>query len=304
MLWIILCVITAALYAISTIIDNYVIDVFFKENCPQSVKTINGRFYLVMAIILLPLFGQQIGSINNAILATLAGALMSLSGIPYVLGFKNENATSAAVYFQMQPLFFLLADFFFLGQPLNGTQILGFIITLTAPIVIIFSNRRATARKHSAYAALMFLAHVVIAAVSGTLFAHVGSNSAVSPFAIFSFFVLGRAISDNLLSLLPSWRKRFKYVRRRYGAKLITPQVINLIICAAADFLYRFTLILVATSIASVVTHALELIFTFILGIILTLIWPRFGREELTRRKILAHTAAVILALTGIFILK
>ncbi len=302
MLWIILCVATAIIYSISTFFDNYVIDVFYKSKTPQAVKTVNGRIYLIFAAILLPLFAKDIGSINNAILATFAGFIMSLAGIPYILGFKNEESTGAAVYFQMQPLIMLIADIAFLGKDFSPMQGLGFIVTLCAPLVIIFSNRRKSAREHSLFSAGMFLTHVTLASVSGAIFASIGNRA--SAFSVFAFWILGRGISDFLMSFTPSWRKRFKYVRRRYGLKMLVPHIFNVTICVVADFLFRFAFTITATSLASVVTNALELIFTFVLGIILTLIIPKFGREELTKRKIIAHAIAVAFAIAGIIILK
>ena len=57
-------------------------------------------------------------------------------------------------------------------------------------------------------------------------------------------------------------------------------------------------------AIVSVVANASMMILTFVLGIILTIIWPNFGREKLKKRRVLAHLVATVLAVIGIIMLQ
>jgi hypothetical protein len=109
---------------------------------------------------------------------------------------------------------------------------------------------------------------------------------------------------DCILGLVPKYRKRHKYILKRRPKAYIGTVVLNQCICAFADCTYRYGLILSITAVASAVTNAAELVLTFTLGIILSLIWPNFGREKLQRHLIIAHIIAVILCVVGIIIIQ
>ena len=138
---------------------------------------------------------------------------------------------------------------------------------------------------------------------SSAIFAYLGKNN--DAWTIYGFYIFGRGFCDFCLThFIPSWHKRDKYVRKRYGMRLLLIQGSNLIIYTGADFLMRYVYTIAPTSLSSVVINALELIFTFLLGIILTIFWPKLGREKLKRHTIIAHAVAVILAVIGIIILN
>ena len=100
------------------------------------------------------------------------------------------------------------------------------------------------------------------------------------------------------------WQNRMKYIWRHKKWQFLASEGINQIICIIAEFLSRYALIIGIASLVSVTYNVLELIFTFILGIILSIIWPKFGREKLNRHIILAHLVATILATIGIILIR
>ena len=80
--------------------------------------------------------------------------------------------------------------------------------------------------------------------------------------------------------------------------------IANQCLCAFADYMYRYGLVLGIAALGSAITNAAELIMTFILGIVLSVIWPNFGREKLHRHLIVAHIIAVALCVAGIIIIQ
>jgi hypothetical protein len=109
---------------------------------------------------------------------------------------------------------------------------------------------------------------------------------------------------DCIIGLSPRLRQRHRYVLKNSRAKYLIPTLFNQILCSAADFAYRYGMVIGIASIASALTNSGELILTFVNGIVLSIIWPKFGREKLQRRVVLAHIIAVILCVVGIFIIQ
>ena len=100
------------------------------------------------------------------------------------------------------------------------------------------------------------------------------------------------------------WQQRFKYIWRRKRKRFLIAILANQAISTSAELAIRAAMILGVTALVSVTCNAAELIITFLLGIVLSLIWPKFGRENIHRHVVIAHLLATVLAVVGIIILK
>ena len=67
---------------------------------------------------------------------------------------------------------------------------------------------------------------------------------------------------------------------------------------------HKDTLVIGTAAIVSVTANSSQLILTFVMGIILTHLWPKFGREKLNKHIVRAHLIATVLAVIGIVILQ
>ena len=303
MLWLIICIFVAIIWSFSAFIDNYTTDVIFRGKKPQSMKIFNGFSYLIFAVIVLLVFGVEDIAIKDIGLLLLSGVAASLSSIPYYLALKEEEATTAAIFYQLIPVVYLLADWFLFGQTITPLQLIAFIIILLAPVVIVFSRKRPRSRRVEFSVALLLILFVIINATSGMISTHVGEH--YDYYSVFFYFLIGRGVSDILLyATHKDWQQRMKYIWRRKRGKFLLAEGVNQIICIIADFLSRYALIIGIASLVSVTYNVLELIFTFVLGLILSIIWPKFGREKLDRHVVLAHLIAVILATIGIILIQ
>ena len=302
MLWLILCILAALTWSFSAFIDNYQTDVIFKGKTPQAMKVLNGPVYIVIAIAVGFFLKIQIPEIGSIAFLLLSGALSSIGALAYYQALEHEEATGAAITYQLQPILFLLIDFLIFGEQISFRQILGFIVILLAPIIVIFSRKRAKSRQIEIRAVGLLTLYVIIATISAEISTR--SSTGVDYKAIFVFYLLGRGLMDCVIGLFPKYRKRHKYIMKHRPKTYVFTVVINQCLCAFADFAYRYSLILGLAAIASAVTNAAELILTFTLGIILSLIWPNFGREKLHKHLVIAHIIAVILCVVGIFIIQ
>ena len=303
MLWLILCAITAFCYSLNAFFDNYLTDEVFQKRKPQSIKVFNGIAYLLIAVLLTTFFGIKSLDLPSIGLIMLAGVLTSIASVPYYLGLRSEEATGAAIFYQVSPIIYLLADFFIFGRVITTQQIIAFVIIFLAPIIIIFSRKRAQSRRGEIKAAMQFLIYIVLVTISGIITTRVGEgNDFVT---IFIYFLLGRGISDTALCCLnKSWRDRFDSVLHKHPVKLLSVCTANQVMCVVAEAASRYALIIGSAALVSVTSNSLELILTFVMGIILSIIWPKFGREKLSRHIVLAHLIATTLAIVGIVMLQ
>lgn len=302
MLWLILCIIAALIWSVGAFIDNYQTDVIFKNKTPQGMKVLNGPFYLLIATVVGLVLKISFPEIPQILLLLLSGALSSVSSLAYYQALKNEEATGAAIFYQLQPVLFLIIDFILFGETISPRQIIGFLVILMAPVLVVMARKRAKSRRMALNAAALLVLYVVIATISAEIAVRCASN--VDYRSTFVIYLAGRGISDCLLGLIPKFRKRHKYVLKHSPKAYIGTVAINQCLSAAADFIYRYGLVLGVAALGSAVTNAAELILTFILGIIFSIIWPNFGREKLHKHLIIAHAAAIALCVIGIIIIQ
>lgn len=303
MLWLFLCLYAATAWSFGAFIDNYLTDVIFKNKTPQAMKLVNGLFYLLAALGFFLFANIENATPLQICFLLLSGALSSLASIPYYLGLKYEEATGAAIFYQIMPVLYLIADWAIFGQNISGQQILGFLVILAAPATIIFSRKRPKSRRTEVAAALLFLLYVSVSVASGLLSTHFGEGLSFP--TMFFWYLIGRGVCDVILMAINKpWQQRFKYIWRRKRKRFLLAVLTNQLISTSAELTSRIAMILGVAALVSVICNAAELIITFVLGIVLSLIWPRFGREKIHRHIVIAHLLATVLAVVGIIILQ
>ena len=302
MLWILLVVVAALTVSISAFLDNFITDVTFKKNTPQAAKYFYGFAYLITAL-LIPLFFEiNLPSVSNVFLLFLAGAVGSLASIPYYLALKSEEATSASIFLQLTSVLCLVFGWWFLGDKISFLQLAGFFVILLAPIVVfLFNNKHG--RKMDRKAISLLSLHVILSAVGNLLFAS-SSSEEIFPTCLM-IFLLGKAFFDIFASIsVRKWRVRYKNVIKKNGWRAWLPMLLDHIAYIVYEIAYRLAMSIVPVALVSVSTSSIAIVATFVMGIILTIIWPKFGRETLNKKIILAHLIATILCVVGVFLMR
>ena len=303
MLWLILSLFAALAWSISMFFDNYITDELYKGKTPQSMKGVNGVFVIIFALLIYAIAQPEPLALWQIVAFLIAGAVNSLATIPYYLGLRTEESTSAIIYFQLIPVIYLICDWALFNEQISLQQVIGFLVIIAAPFVVIFSRHHAKSRHMEIRAALFFLGYVFLSAGSNIISTQIGGH--VDYLTMFFWYLLGRGGMDVLVYLCnPKWRQRTKNVLKRHRPKLLLSCFVDQALSIAADCASRLSLIIGIAAISSVITNAAELIMTFALGIILSLIWPKFGREKLHKHVIIAHLVAVILCVIGVIIIQ
>lgn len=234
----------------------------------------------------------------------LSGVLSSIAGIPYYRALELDDSTNIGIFTQLAPVLYLILGWFFLGDVFSPLQLVAFAIILTAPMLIVMTTKKRS-RKIKIRAVLYAFLYVLIAVVGNLFFVEVsdGSMSFVDEIALMMF---GKGITGALIVLCyPKWRKRFITVLRQSRHKVLRPLSVNFVLGAVQSFSYRGALVAApAVALASVASDSVEPIVIFFLGLLLTLIWPKFGREKLDRKTVIVHLIATALVVVGVILLQ
>lgn len=302
--WILYILIATVVGTLVGFIDNYVADVLFDDKHPQAEKMVAGPAYAVFGVVILAIFRPSFESIWPVLLLAGSGMVSSISSIFYFAGISKEETTTAKIFAQLIPVFALVLGWVFLGQKIDARQMLAFAIIMLAPIIVIASKDKRS-KKTGGKAAIFFIIEAILVAVSSILFVQANNISDFNFLISMAIMMIGKGCLDMIIMGADrKWRRHFyNEVEKRKG-KVIFVVLGNTVIWVFADTLYRFATVQAdALALADVSYRAISLVMTFFLGVVLSLLWPNFGREKLTKRAVLAHLVATAVALIGIVLI-
>lgn len=170
---------------------------------------------------------------------------------------------------------------------------------------MIILNTRKRSRKTKLRAVFYAFLYVLIEVVGNLIFVkeNTGEIALISSIAL---LILGKGIGNVIImAFKPKWIKRFKNVVKSSEKKVLIPLFWTFVFSLAYTFSYRIVLVLApSVALASALLDSAEPITIFFMGIILTLIWPKLGREKLNKKSVLIHLAATVLVVIGIILLQ
>ncbi len=312
--WLILTIAASIAGSLSAFFDNYITDVYFKGRNPAAQKVFGGPINLVVGIIFLAIYCIISPAVFppafNVFLLIISGMISSLATMFYYMALGSEDTTGAIIFCQLYPIFYLIMGFLFLGEKIVGMQLVAFLFLMAAPLtILLFTGKR---RKKMEYrAALLLLINVILSPLAAIIFVFAERDiqwSVDNDYSIvlaMGLLFIGKGIFDITASILSKkWRRRAKRVLLESKMRIFVPILINVVIWLFADYGIRKAMLSEQVAIVSAVNLAVELLATFIFGLVFTILWPRFGREKLNKRTVAAHFIATILAIIGIILVE
>lgn len=304
--WIIVLAIAVISDALRIFIDNYVSDVYFKEKGAVSQKIVAGIVTPILGAIILIFNGFNFAEIPSITIALLlaSGVFSSLAGIPYYKALEIDDSTNIGIFFQFSPILYLIIGWIIGDEQFSVIQLLACFIILAAPLLVVLTARKRS-RKVRIKAALLAFISIIFYVASGETFIQ-GNVDSINIFSEVGLVLIAKGLSD--LLIIGSRRKlrhRLAKVIKSSRRKVLFPINASIVMRIIQEFSYRIGLIIApSVAIASAASDAVEPAVIFFMGLLLTLLWPKFGREKLQKKTILVHFIATILVIIGIVILR
>lgn len=305
--WLVFVAIAVVFDSLRIFIDNYVSDVYFKGRDAVAQKFFYGWCNLLFGFILLIILGLTITSDNLSALLFIivSGVFSGIAGIPYCKALEIDDSTNLGIFTQLSPVLYLIFGWIFLGEQFSPTQLAAFIAIIAAPIMIVLTTRKRS-RKVKLRAVFYAFMYVFIAVIGNLIFVKGDGIADWTLIQELALVFIGRGIADIfIIGGVKKWRTRFKVVLKKSRKKVLRPLIINYGVGFLKDIGYRGALVMApAVAMASAASDAIEPIVIFFMGLVLTLIWPKFGREKLNKKSVFVHFIATILVVIGITILQ
>ena len=305
--WLILVIIATVLDSTRIFVDNYSSDVYFKGRGAVSQKLFYGYTTAATGLIILAInhFDFLSAGLPTILLILLSGVFSAIGGIPYYKALEIDDSTNIGIFTQLAPVLYLILGWFFLNETFSPFQLVAFAIIVSAPFLIVFTTKKRS-RKIKLKAVFYAFLYVFIAVIGNLIFVKTDSISDLNFFNEMALLFISRGVTNTLIVYTrPKWHHRFRTVVKQSHGRVFRPLCSNFVIGLVKDFTYRGGLVSApAVALASAASDSVEPIIIFFMGLLLTLIWPRFGREKLDKKTVTVHLIATILVVVGIVLLQ
>jgi drug/metabolite transporter (DMT)-like permease len=295
--WVVFAFSGPVLWAISVHLDKYLVERFFKE----SNVAVMLLFTAFVGVLLLPFIWLYEPSVTapgagSIALIILAGLLYMGAMLLYLRALQTEEASVVAPYFQAGPLFGYGLAYLVLGETLTGRQLAGGILIVLGALIVSIRYEHG-ARMFKARLAALMLTCGFAGALSGLIFKVFAID--VEFWTTTFWMYVGEALFGCALLLVPMYRRQLLAMLRVNTAALLSINGSNELINLGGGLGNRYALMFAPLSIVQAIGSTTTL-FVFAFGVVLSLVWPGLGRENLSGRELLKKGIAAVLVAFGV----
>ena len=285
------------LWAISVHLDKYLVERFFKESNVAVLLV----FTALVGVLLLPFIwyyepNVTSPSAGSIALIILAGIFYMTAMLLYLQALQSEEASVVAPFFQAGPLFGYVLAYFVLGETLSPRQMAGGVLIILGALIV--SIRFGQSMKmFKARLALLMLACGFIMALSSLIFKVFAIR--VEFWTTTFWMFVGEGLFGVALLMIPSHRRQFIALVRANTAALLSINASNELINLGGGLGNRYALLFAPLSIVQAIGSTTTL-FVFAFGVVLSVFFPGFGRENLSGRELAQKGMAAIIVAIGV----
>jgi uncharacterized membrane protein len=297
MSWLAFALCGPILWAISVHLDKYLVERYFKD-ADVIVLLI---FTALMGLVLMPIIAALVPGVFQRDLTSIV--LMSLSGLFYMTGItfylralQGHEASMVAPFFQSSPLFGYILAYLVLGETLTRTQLLGGALIVFGVLSVSIGSGPKRERFRWQLAALMLCAGFVLS-LSTLIFK---AFAIKDEFWATTFWMFaGEALFGIGFLCIGRYRRQFLHLLRSNGGALIAINASNELINLGGGLANRYALIFAPLAIVQALGSTTTL-FVFVIGVLLTLLFPKISRENLSASEFARKGLAAILVVIGV----
>lgn len=290
------------LWSVTNHIDKFMITGI--EESKNSIKILLVFSTFVAGIVLTPIwlilshFTVSISFVS--LFSVLSASLIYIiATVFYFKAIEKNDASLVVVMFQMIPVFSYILALILFRENLTIRQIVGSIIIILSAIIISFDFNEKNNRKKFKALLLMILSSLCYS-IYFILF-DIGIRNSTYYSCAF-WYQIGFLIMGIVLLLLRSFRIPFVNAIKKNGKRYLILNTTNEVINLIANLLVNYANLLIPIALVNVLS-GFQGAFAFILGIIGTLLLPKYIKEDLSKRVVIQKIVCIILGIIGLIIL-
>jgi len=219
----------------------------------------------------------------------------------YLYALDADEASFVISFYQTVPIFAYFLGYFILGETITAIQGVGSFVIIMGALALSFEfghRRRWFKRKVVG----LMLAASFLNAVNGVIFKLIAVDKGFW-LSLFWGFVGQVIVGLIFFVCVPRYRKNFFDVVKEYKVAVLALIALSEALFTVAEAITLYATLLAPVSLVLLV-NSFQPLFVFVLGILLTLFFPRLGRESLGGTKMLQKSLGIGLLLAGGYLIS
>jgi drug/metabolite transporter (DMT)-like permease len=236
----------------------------------------------------------------EAFILIVNGFFLSIAVGLYLYALNIDEASYVAPFFQFTPVFGFFLAFIFLGETLEKHQIFAALFIILGSLLLSIEFSKAKNRVKSRLIFLM-LGSSFFYALNAVIFKSIAFDQGF----INSLFwdMLGKFLFGVvILFCFRKYREQFFNLLKSNGKKLVVLNMLSEIVELIGEVAIILAVLYAPIALVQSVT-SLQPLFVLIIGIIITLYFPRFGKEEMSHRHLAQKITGVLIIVVGVMFL-
>lgn len=301
--WFLIALLPPIFWSITNHIDKYLLTKFFNKGAVGSVMIFSASISILLLPVIAIIHPAVLQQFNlSYLLIAVNGSFYLLATLPYFYALDKDDASLTIPLFQMIPVFSFILGYIFLGETLSINQILGGIIILVSSIFI--SLNLADIKKiHMRWDVfLLMLLSSILYSLNFIFFKYfvVETNFFIASFWEYVGFGLFGLF---LLIFIKSYREGFTNVLKTNKTQVLGVNVINEIVNITAKISFNYATVLAPVTLVWII-NGLHPLFVFLFGIILTVLFPKISKEDISKKTLVQRILAIITITLGVYLVN
>ncbi|MGH6871497.1 MAG: EamA family transporter [Rhizomicrobium sp.] len=296
-MWLLFAFSGPILWAVSTHIDKYLVDRYFRHSDTAVLMV----FTALIGAALLPFiawFQPGFAAIPLSAIAVMAasGILYMGAMLFYLRAIQQEEASVVAPFFQVSTIFTFVLAWIFLHETIGLNRIGGGALVAAGAMSLSFDPAKRLRALKPRFVLLMLGCGLVMS-VSSVLFKYfaVRDDYWITTFWNFA----GEALFGLAILAVPKYRAQFRVLFRKSPGAVVAVNGANELINLGGGLGVRYAYLSAPVALVSAISSTTTL-FVFAFGLLLTLFFPKFGREDLSPRNLIQKASAAVFVAAGV----
>jgi uncharacterized membrane protein len=300
--WFLIALINPIAHAFANHFDKYLISRYIKEGSVGALILFMTLFAVVALPVIYIIHPDVFATISmfRVVVLTLNGCLSALAVMLYFYAINEDEASYVAPFFQLIPVFGFALGYFILHETLTGHQILAAALIVLGGFLLSIELSNGSARIKGKLVLLM-LGSSFFYAINAVIF----KSIAIHQGFLDSLFwdMSGKVILGILLFLeVRTYREQFINLIRVNRFSIIGLSMINEILALVGEIALILAVLFAPVVLVQSVS-GLQPAVVLIIGIIITLFFPKLGKESLQTKHLAQKIFGTIIITVGVFLL-
>jgi drug/metabolite transporter (DMT)-like permease len=302
MFWFTLALIGSFLYAITNHIDKILLEKYFKSHGIGTLILFSSTLSLI-AVPFLYFFDNSVLdlSLQNILILILVGIINIAVLWFYLKALFDEEASVAIVFYQLVPVLGLILGYLFLGEVLTKTELIAMAIIILGTTIISFEINSENKFKLRKKTIGFMLVASFLWATESVIFKFVALEENVVRSLFWEHLTLG-FFGILMFIFIESYRNNFLKTFKSNSKKVLGINVMNESLYMLGNISFSFAYLLAPIALV-LLSQSFQPIFVFIIGVILTLFFPKISVEKITIRDTVQKLLAIFITGIGTYLL-